>query len=152
MEEIPFGSNGGDEIRKFFTYSGLKEPNEWCCIFLNWVFRKAVGKDPPWGKGRARVPSFVAWGKAQNRWIRENDPHMDGFARRDPQSGDLWVIGDDESVSIRDNYPHIGIFAEVLPTAIRTIEGNVAIGSAWTHTRVGRDASGRYVAGYVVTV
>ena len=149
--ETPLGSNNGSQIRKYFDYCNFAPPEDWCFMFLNWVYNRATNDNPPWGKQMAFVPSVVAWAKNNKRWIRENDPHKDGFSRGTPKPGDLIIMGDNIDLNIRQNYPHIEMVIRVTPNVIHTIGGNVSPGEVGQrqHPRSGLGNDGRYIAGYV---
>jgi len=149
-EDFNQPNNFGAKIAKYQQYAGFGQGTEWCFCFLNWVFHEATNRDPDWGKSLAFVPGGVAWAKRNNRWIRENDPHEDGFAKGDPEPGDLICMGDFEEFNQRKNYPHIEMVVRVTPDTIFTIGGNVSDRvKEQQHTRVGNDPGGRYIAGYV---
>lgn len=151
LQETPLGSNGGSQIAKYFEYCGHSQPNDWCFMFLNWVYGTAIGQEPPWGRSMAYVPTMVAWAKKSGKWILENDPHVDGFQKGEPKPGDLIIMGDEIQIATRQNYPHIELVSRVTPSVIYTIGGNVSPGVVGPrqHPRSGLGSDGRYIAGYV---
>lgn len=149
--ENPRASNRGEQINKYFEACGLAPGMEWCLVFCNAMYKQEKGGNPPWGIQQAFVPSLVAWAKQNGRWMRENDPQDQQFARAEPSVGDLLIVGDflEPHFSRQHHYKHVAMVVEVHQDMIVTIDGNH--GHAVTKNRRSRmfDGVRDYIAGYV---
>lgn len=117
-------------------YQSPKNPNDWCCGFVDWCLYMAAKKDSkaaqtalcytgPYGAGCGM--SVMYYREAGRFWERD---------KADPRPGDQIFFGTAESVA------HTGLVEEVSANTITTIEGNS--GNAVRRKIYARSASNIY--------
>ena len=102
VEEIPKGSNWGQEVKKYLNSVGIDFPASWCMAFVYWCVEQ-TGINP-----------LIKTGGVLRQW-NEIDP-----ARKfkTPQAGDIFIMDFGKGLG------HTGFVEEVQGNLIKTIEGN----------------------------
>ena len=102
VEEIPKGSNWGQEVKKYLNSVGIDFPASWCMAFVYWCVEQ-TGINP-----------LIKTGGVLRQW-NEIDP-----ARKFkvPQAGDIFIMDFGKGLG------HTGFVEEVQGNLIKTIEGN----------------------------
>jgi len=102
VEEIPKGSNWGQEVKKYLNSVGIDFPASWCMAFVYWCVQQ-TGINP-----------LIKTGGVLRQW-NEIDP-----ARKFkvPQAGDIFIMDFGKGLG------HTGFVEEVQGNLIKTIEGN----------------------------
>jgi len=121
VREIPDGSNRGPEVDKYFPQWVLNQVGKgpglhWCCFFVNWVVRQALGVYP-WHLLIGGCYELMSRAKALGMWYEAGSQRM--------RPGDIFII-------IRPRVPgkpiagHTGVLLAVDGTdsEFNTIEGN----------------------------
>ena len=102
-----------DELFKAGYYNGNKNGFDWCCVFIDWLFFEACGKN----KDEAELIKPVSVYGASVKYVRTSMP---GRYDKQPQAGDQIIF-----VNSRGEYYHTGLVERVDNGEVYTIEGNV---------------------------
>jgi hypothetical protein len=108
VQEVPFHSNTGPDIRRYHTAVTHAKPRAWwCTIFVSYVAKEAGYPLGSVGQGIAIVENL-------DHWSRHEGFYFDKGARR-PKLGDISIHG----------YGHAGIVVRVTPAGqVYTVDGN----------------------------
>jgi hypothetical protein len=114
VQEVPYHSNTGPEIRKYHTavkHAHITEP--WCAIFVSWVAREAGYPLGSVSQGIWDVQNLFKWGRAEGfyfrkgtRSVRPGDIAVHGYGHagivaRVKANGDVWSVDANWSDSVR---------------------------------------------------
>ena len=102
VEEIPKGSNWGQEIKKYLNSVGIDFPASWCMAFVYWCVEQ-TGTNP-----------LVKTGGVLRQWNEINPIRK----YKTPTAGDIFIIDFGKGLG------HTGFVEEVQGNLIKTIEGN----------------------------
>jgi uncharacterized protein (TIGR02594 family) len=102
VEEIPRGSNWGNDIKKYLNSVGIDFPASWCAAYVYWCCKEA---------GITTLPKtggvLAMWNKAK--------PEMKFSA---PKAGDIFIMDFGKGLG------HTGFVEKVDGDKLYTIEGN----------------------------
>lgn len=114
VQEVPYHSNTGPQIRKYHTavkHAHTTEP--WCAIFVSWVARQAGYPLGSVSQGIWDVQNLFKWGRAEGfyfrkgtRRVRVGDIAVHGYGHagivvRIMANGDVWSVDANWSDSVR---------------------------------------------------
>lgn len=102
VQEIPKGSNWGQEVKKYLNSVGIDFPASWCMAFVYWCVEQ-TGINP-----------LVKTGGVLRQW-NEIDPKR---KYKTPQPGDIFIMDFGKGLG------HAGFVESVDGNVIHTIEGN----------------------------
>lgn len=121
VHEVPDGSNWGDGVTKYGGNPGWA----WCCLFVSWVYKQAVGKYP---FGQKQSSTWAGWQYAQQKHIyhaRENYT---------PIPGDMFLM---QYKDTHGNYLHKGHIGFVLAVDMKKKKFNTVEGNSGNRVKVG---------------
>jgi hypothetical protein len=101
VQEIPKGSNKGEQVEDYLKVVGLPGGYAWCMAFVQWCFKHSELNFP-----------FVSAG-VLSVWA-----HTTAFHYTDPQPGDVFVM------EFGHGTGHTGFVESIEGDNIHTIEGN----------------------------
>lgn len=118
VEEIPRGSNWGEDVQKYLESVGIHFQASWCMAFVYWCAETAKCRISD-GTGGLRNP-LVKTGGVLKQW---NEIEQQPFQPKckiltDPQPGDIFIMDFGKGLG------HTGIVEAVNGANISTIEGN----------------------------
>jgi len=102
-EEVPRGSNWGDDVAKYLKSVGINFPASWCMAFVYWCCKESNPNT-----------YLVRTGGVLNQW-RRIDPK---YKRVFPAVGDIFIQDHGKGLG------HTGFVEKVVKENIHTIEGN----------------------------
>jgi hypothetical protein len=112
VAETPKGSNWGDGVTKYLTGVG---PCAWCCFFVSWAFKEALGKYPL-GKRHGHCLTFWNEAKAAGKGFLKS--------KYEPIPGDIFIMLYRSSSGNLTGSGHTGFVSNVFVRRINTFEGN----------------------------
>lgn len=95
-------------------YNGNKNGYSWCCVFVDWCFWIAAGRDKDKANEVKPVSTLGAGVKWEHRYLNDK-----GMISDTPIVGAQVFYSDDTSA-----FAHTGLVAKVTEDSIETIEGN----------------------------
>lgn len=102
VEEVPKGSNWGQEVKKYLNSVGIDFPASWCMSFVYWCVEQ-TGVNP-----------LIKTGGVLRQWNE-----IDSARKfKTPQAGDIFIMDFGHGLG------HTGFVEEVQGNLIKTIEGN----------------------------
>ena len=107
LEEIPRGSNWGENVKKYLASVGIDFPASWCGGFIYWCVNGAA-------KELGLKNPLVKTGGVLRQW-NEVSPKM---KQSKPLRGDIFIM------DFGSGHGHTGFVTEVVGDRIMTIEGN----------------------------
>lgn len=108
-EEIPRGSNWGENVQKYLHSVGIDFAASWCMAFVYWCTSQA---DPN--------TALLKTGGVLNQWNRIDTK----YKFTDPQPGDIFIMDEGHGLG------HTGFVESVDGLNIGTIEGNTNEGGS----------------------
>lgn len=103
VQEIPKGSNWGDDVAKYLKSVGINFPASWCMAFVYWCVKESYLDCP-----------IVRTGGVLAQWNRINASKK--FSK--PQEGDIFIMDYGKGLG------HTGFVERIEGSKIHTIEGN----------------------------
>lgn len=118
VEEVPRGSNWGDDIKKYLHSVGIDFPASWCMAFVYWCVEQA-GIRIPDGIGGLRNP-LIKTGGVMRQWnqIETHQMFQPKCKFNSPIAGDIFIMDFGKGLG------HTGFVEFVEGDFIHTIEGN----------------------------
>jgi hypothetical protein len=102
-QEIPRGSNWGEDVQGYLKAVKINFPASWCMAFVYWCVRESGAPNP-----------LVQTGGVLNQWNRINPKYK--FS--EPMEGDIFIQDHGKGLG------HTGFVTKVQGDKIFTIEGN----------------------------
>lgn len=106
-QEIPKGSNWGEDVQKYLASVGIYFPASWCMAFVYWCFQQAA-------ESQGVLNPLIRTGGVLYQWKQIKDKYK--FS--EPQQGDIFIM------DFGNGLGHTGIIENTDPKIIGTIEGN----------------------------
>lgn len=114
-QEIPRGSNWGDDVKKYLASVGINFPASWCMAFIYWCFEEAKVRIDVGNPGQSiLINPLEKTGGVLTQW-REIRPE---YKFKTPMAGDIFIQDHGHGLG------HTGIVESVEGNNIHTIEGN----------------------------
>lgn len=107
VQEVPKGSNWGDEVKKYLISVGINFPAPWCMAFVYWVFNQSA-------KEMSVTNPLIKTGGVLRQW--NEVPKK--YKKKDPVRGCIFIMDYGKGLG------HTGIVEKVEGDYIHTIEGN----------------------------
>jgi len=122
VHEVPDGSNWGDGVTKYGGNPGWA----WCCLFVSWVYKQAIGVYP---FGQKQSSTWSAWQYAQKKHRFYPRDH-----ERGPIPGDMFLMQYKDRYG---NYTHKGHIGFVLTVDMKKKKFNTVEGNSGNRVKVG---------------
>lgn len=117
-EEVPRGSNWGEDVQKYLKSVGITFPASWCMAFVYWCVEEAKLRVKMSGGAGQRNP-LVKTGGVMKQW---NEVEMQFGQPKckstKPKPGDVFIMDFGKGLG------HTGFVEKVEGDMIHTIEGN----------------------------
>jgi hypothetical protein len=121
-QEIPRGSNWGEDVQGYLKSVGITFPASWCMAFVYWCVEKSNGRIPDMAGGKSNP--LVRTGGVMRQWneIDTRAKSLFGVTNKfrfsEPKAGDIFIQDHGKGLG------HTGFVEKVQGDKIFTIEGN----------------------------